>query len=67
MFLTTVKRNSQDVINLFIYLYLFYVDIYNKKHITVTYTTHYIQIAIQMVINKHIGMLIYVNQTNGEK
>ena len=31
------------------------------------YTTHYIQIAIQMVFNKQICMLIYVNQNNGEK
>ena len=31
------------------------------------YTTHYIQIAIQMVFNKQICMLIYVNQDNGGK
>ena len=31
------------------------------------YTTHYIQIAIQIVFNKEICMLIYVNQDNGEK
>ena len=31
------------------------------------YTTTYIQIAIQMVFNKQICMLIYVNQNNGGK
>ena len=31
------------------------------------YTTHYIQIVIQMVFSKQIYMLIYVNQNNGEK
>ena len=31
------------------------------------YTTHHLPIAIQMVSNKQICMLIYVNQTNGEK
>ena len=31
------------------------------------YATHYIQIAIQMVFDKQICMLIYVNQNNGEK
>ena len=54
------------VIYLFTYT-LFYVDIYNKKHKTVIYTTHYIKIAIQMVFNKQIHMLVYVNQTNWEK
>ena len=34
---------------------------------TVIYTTHYIQTAIQMVFNKQICMLIYVNQNNGGK
>ena len=33
----------------------------------VIYTTHYIQIAKQMVFNKQICMLIYVNQNNGER
>ena len=33
----------------------------------VIYTTHCIQIAIQMVFNKQICMLIYINQSNGEK
>ena len=46
---------------------LFYVDIYNKKYKTVIYTTHHLPIAIQMVSNKQICMLIYVNKTNGEK
>ena len=31
------------------------------------YTTHYMQIAIQIVFNKQICMLIYVNQNNREK
>ena len=31
------------------------------------HTTHYIQIAIQMIFNKEICMLIYFNQTNGGK
>ena len=31
------------------------------------YATHYVQIAIQMVFDKQICMLIYVNQNNGEK
>ena len=57
--------------DLFIYLFiytLFYVDIYNKKHKNIViYTTHYIRIAIQMVFNKQICMLIYVNQNNVEK
>ena len=56
---------------LFIYLLIYtlrYVDIYNKKHKNIViYTTHYIPIAIQMVFNKQICMLIYVNQSNGEK
>ena len=56
---------------LFIYLFiytLFYVDIYNKKHKNIViYTTNYVQIAIQMVFNKQICMLIYVNQNNSEK
>ena len=51
---------------LFIYT-LFYVDIYNKKHKSMIYTTHYIQIAIQMVFNIQICMLIYVNQNKEEK
>ena len=55
------------IIYLFIYT-LFYVDIYNKKHKNIViYTTHYVQIAIQMVFNKQICMLIYVNQNNSEK
>ena len=62
---------SINLIYLFIYLFiytLFYVDICNKKNKNIViYTTHYIQIAIQMVFNKQICMLIYVNQTNGEK
>ena len=32
----------------------------------VIYTTHYIQIAVQMVSRKQICMLIYVNQKIGE-
>ena len=31
------------------------------------YTTNYIQRAMQIVFNKQICMLIYVNQNNGEK
>ena len=31
------------------------------------YTTHYMQIAIQIAFNKQICMLIYVNQNNREK
>ena len=31
------------------------------------YTTHYIQIVIQIVFSKQICMLIYVNQNNVEK
>ena len=31
------------------------------------YTTHYIKIAIQMVFNKQICMLIYINQNEWEK
>ena len=31
------------------------------------YTTRYIQIAIQILFNKQISMLIYVNQNNGKK
>ena len=47
---------------------LFYVDICNEKYKNIViYTTHYIQIAIQMVFNKQICMLIYLNQNNGEK
>ena len=54
------------ILLLFIYT-LFYVDIYNKKHKTVIYTTHYMQIAILIVFNKQICMLIYINQNSGEK
>ena len=54
-----------------IYHYLFirtlsYVDIYNKSKQNVIYTTHYMQIAIQMVVNLQICMLIYVNQKWGK-
>ena len=51
--------------NLFIYLSKLYVGTYNKsnkKKKIVIYTTHYIQIAIQMVFNIQICMLIYVNE-----
>ena len=47
---------------------LYFILTFTIKSIkTVIYTTHIIQIAIQMVFNKQICMLIYVNQNNGEK
>ena len=53
---------------LFIYLYFSFANIYNKKHKNIViYTTHYIQIAMQMLFNKQICMQVYVNQSNGKK
>ena len=53
----------------FIYWSMFYFMLtFTIKSIKIViYATHYIQIAIQMVFNKEICMLIYVNQNNGEK
>ena len=55
-------------IYLFTYLFIYFMLAFTIKSIkTVIYTFHYIQIAIQMVFNKQICMLIYVNQNNREK
>ena len=65
-------RNNEEThcqyIYLFIYLFIYFMLAFTIKSIkTVIYTFHYIQLAIQMVFNKQICMLVYVNQNNREK